>query len=110
MLTWQFTEYALKFKHCLECDILAALDAAVEDGVDVSHHPFFIDSIAIGTFAAMQKGIFLSCAAGNYGSFPGSLRKGAPWILTVGASNIDRSILATAKQGNGQEFDGESVF
>ncbi|KAG5056851.1 hypothetical protein JHK86_011847 [Glycine max] len=103
---------------CAESDILAALDAAVEDGVDVisislglsEPPPFFNDSIAIGAFAAMQKGIFVSCAAGNSGPFHGSLVNGAPWVLTVGASNIDRSIAATAKLGNGQEFDGESVF
>ncbi|CAJ1943530.1 unnamed protein product [Sphenostylis stenocarpa] len=104
--------------NCPESDILAALDAAVDDGVDVisislglrKAPPFFYDSTAIGTFAAMQKGIFVSCAAGNSGPFPGSLVNGAPWILTVGASNVDRSIVATAKLGNGQEFDGESVF
>ncbi|KOM32657.1 hypothetical protein LR48_Vigan01g221300 [Vigna angularis] len=103
---------------CPESSVLAALDAAVEDGVDVisislglnEPPPFFNDSTAIGTFAAMQKGIFVSCSAGNSGPVHGSLVNGAPWILTVGASNIDRSIVATAKLGNGQEFDGESVF
>ncbi|ESW27574.1 hypothetical protein PHAVU_003G214100 [Phaseolus vulgaris] len=103
---------------CPESNILAALDAAVEDGVDVisislgpsEPPPFFNDSTAIGTFAAMQKGIFVSCAAGNSGPVHGSLVNGAPWILTVGASNIDRSFVATAKLGNGQEFDGETVF
>ncbi|RVX09064.1 Subtilisin-like protease SBT1.7 [Vitis vinifera] len=34
----------------------------------------------------------------------------APWILTVGASTIDRKIMATATLGNGEEFDGESLF
>ncbi|KAK7330666.1 hypothetical protein VNO77_24864 [Canavalia gladiata] len=103
---------------CPESDILAALDAAVEDGVDVisislglsEPPPFFNDSTAIGAFAAIQKGIFVSCAAGNSGPSDGSLVNGAPWILTVGASTIDRSIVATAKLGNGREFDGESVF
>lgn len=103
---------------CPESDILAALDAAVEDGVDVisislglsEPPPFFNDSTAIGAFAAIQKGIFVSCSAGNFGPLSGSLVNGAPWILTVGASTIDRSIVATAKLGNGQEFDGESVF
>lgn len=103
---------------CPESSILAALDAAVEDGVDVisislgltEPPPFFNDSTAIGTFAAIQKGIFVSCAAGNSGPFSGSLVNGAPWILTVGASTIDRSIVATAKLGNAQEFDGETVF
>ncbi|KAL2516803.1 Subtilisin-like protease SBT1.2 [Abeliophyllum distichum] len=102
---------------CPESDILAGLDAAVEDGVDVisislgeESVPFFQDSTAIASFAAIQKGIFVSCAAGNSGPFTETISNEAPWILTVGASNIDRSIRATAKLGNGETFDGESVF
>lgn len=102
---------------CPESDILAALDAAVEDGVDVLSLslgevsvPFFKDSIAIGSFAAIQKGIFVSCSAGNSGPFNSTLSNDAPWILTVGASTIDRSIVSTAKLGNGEQFDGESLF
>lgn len=102
---------------CPEADILAALEAAVQDGVDVisislgeASVPFFKDSTAIGSFAAIQKGIFVSCSAGNSGPFNGTLSNEAPWILTVGASTIDRRIVATAKLGNGEEFDGESLF
>ncbi|PON64071.1 Peptidase S8, subtilisin-related [Trema orientale] len=101
---------------CPDSDILAALDAAVEDGVDVlslslgaESTSFFNDSIAVGSFAAIQKGIFVSCSAGNSGPFNGTLSNEAPWILTVGASTIDRKIVATTKLGNGQEFDGETV-
>lgn len=90
----------------------------MEDGVDVisislgedEAAPFFNDTITVGAFAAIQKGIFVSCSAGNSGPFSGSLVNGGPWILTVGASTIDRSIAATAKLGNGEEFEGESVF
>lgn len=102
---------------CPESDILAGLDAAIDDGVDVlsislggDAVPFFQDNIAIGAFRAIEKGIFVSCAAGNSGPFNATLSNEAPWILTVGASTIDRSIKATAKLGNGQEFDGESLF
>lgn len=102
---------------CPDSDILAGLDAAVEDGVDVLSLSlgsfftnFFEDNIAIGSFGAMRKGIFVSCAAGNSGPFNSTLSNDAPWLLTVGASNIDRSIRATVKLGNGEEFDGESIF
>ncbi|XP_021803403.1 subtilisin-like protease SBT1.4, partial [Prunus avium] len=102
---------------CAEGDILAALDTAVEDGVDVlslslggASVPFYADGIAIGAFGAIQKGIFVSCSAGNSGPFYASLANEAPWILTVGASTIDRSIKATALLGNGAEYDGESLF
>lgn len=102
---------------CTESDLLAGLDAAIEDGVDVlsisiggDSVPFFNDSIAVGSFAAIQKGIFVSCAAGNSGPFNSTISNEAPWILTVGASTLDRRIVATAKLGNREEFDGESVF
>ncbi|KAJ7944838.1 Subtilisin-like protease [Quillaja saponaria] len=102
---------------CPESDILAGLDAAVEDGVDVlsislgeDSVPFFNDSVGVGSFAATQKGIFVSCAAGNSGPFNASLSNEAPWVLTVGASTIDRNIVASVKLGNGQEFGGESLF
>ncbi|CAI9299043.1 unnamed protein product [Lactuca saligna] len=55
-----------------ESDILTGLDAAVADGADVisisigeKNMPFFQDSIAIASFAGIQKGIFVSCATGN---------------------------------------------
>ncbi|CAK9173118.1 unnamed protein product [Ilex paraguariensis] len=102
---------------CADSDILAAMDVAVEDGVDVlsislggESNPFPEDTVALGAFTAMQKGIFVSCSASNFGPFNFSLSNEAPWILTVGASTIDRSIRATALLGNAEEFDGESVF
>ncbi|KAI3422771.1 uncharacterized protein J3R85_011866 [Psidium guajava] len=102
---------------CREGDILAGIDAAIEDGVDVlslsiggSSRPFFDDVIATGAFAATQKGIFVSCSAGNSGPTYSTMENEAPWILTVGASSIDRSIKATARLENGQEFDGETLY
>ncbi|KAK9984511.1 hypothetical protein SO802_034036 [Lithocarpus litseifolius] len=89
---------------CLESNKLAALDTAIEDGVDVLSlslggftAPFYEDSIALGAFTTIQKGILVSCSAANGGPFYGSLSNEAPWILTVGASTINRSIRATAK-------------
>ncbi|CAK9160251.1 unnamed protein product, partial [Ilex paraguariensis] len=102
---------------CSDSDILAGMDAAIEDGVDVLSislggfsNPFSGDSVIVGAFTAMQKGIFVSCSAGNSSPFNFSLSNEAPWLLTVGASTIDRSIRATALLGNAEEFDGESVF
>ncbi|XP_058772919.1 subtilisin-like protease 3 [Vicia villosa] len=102
---------------CTESAILAGMDAAVEDGVDVlslslgiPSIPFFEDGIALGAFSAIQKGIFVSCSAANGGPAYGTLSNEAPWILTVGASTIDRKIEAVAKLGNGAEYLGESVF
>ncbi|XWS49851.1 hypothetical protein CRYUN_Cryun12cG0038600 [Craigia yunnanensis] len=58
----------------------------------------------------MKKGIFVSCSAGNSGPSNTTLSNEAPWLLTVGASTIDRKVVATAKLGNGEELGGESVF
>ncbi|XP_055819495.1 subtilisin-like protease [Solanum dulcamara] len=102
---------------CFGSDVLAAMDMAIEDGVDVlsislgfRFNEFYEDNIALGAFSAMEKGIFVSCAAGNSGPYSFSTSNEAPWILTVGASTIDRKIKATAVLGNNQEFDGESAF
>ncbi|KAM0897117.1 hypothetical protein ACQ4PT_022786 [Festuca glaucescens] len=103
---------------CSIMDIIAGLDAAVKDGVDVlsfsigasSGTQFNYDPIAIAAFKAMERGIVVSCAAGNAGPEPGSVGNGAPWMLTVAAGTIDRAIRTTVKLGGGEEFDGESLF
>ncbi|KAK6797349.1 hypothetical protein RDI58_005051 [Solanum bulbocastanum] len=66
--------------------------------------------VALGGFTAMQKGILVSCSAGNAGPIPGSVFNGAPWLLTVGASTTDRKLRATIRLGDGKEIDGESVY
>ncbi|KAK6139684.1 hypothetical protein DH2020_026572 [Rehmannia glutinosa] len=70
---------------CLGSDILAAMDRAILDGVDVlslslggGSAPYARDTIAIGAFAAMEKGIVVSCSAGNSGPAKASLANVAP--------------------------------
>lgn len=82
---------------CDESDVLAAFDKAIHDRVDVlslslggMQRDYFEDSLAIGAFHAVLKGIPVVCSAGNDGPFPGSVTNVAPWILTVGASTVDR--------------------
>ncbi|KAI0488655.1 hypothetical protein KFK09_028494 [Dendrobium nobile] len=102
---------------CYSSDILAGMESAVADGVDVlsislggSSVPFFQDEIAIAALHAVQKGIFVSCAAGNDGPTPSTVSNEAPWILTVAASNTDRSIVANVKLGNNLVFSGQTVY
>ncbi|CAN0908685.1 Subtilisin-like protease [Linum grandiflorum] len=94
---------------CPDSAILAAIDAAVSDGVDVlslslggDSAPFFDDGIAIGAFGAIKKG--------NNGPATGTLSNEAPWILTVGASTVDRQMISTVLLGNKKEFDGQTLF
>ncbi|KAK6781451.1 hypothetical protein RDI58_019247 [Solanum bulbocastanum] len=102
---------------CADSDILAAMDAAIDDGVDIlslslggSSIPFYNDPTALGAYSAAQRGILVSCSAGNSGPYDSTLSNEAPWILTVGASNIDRKLKATVTLGNQQLFEGETAF
>ncbi|KAG0451618.1 hypothetical protein HPP92_026136 [Vanilla planifolia] len=98
-------------------DILAGIDAAIQDGVDVMSLslgagtvPYASDPISIGSFRALQKGIVTVCAAGNDGPFHESLSNEEPWVITVGASTIDRRLPAVVRLGDGQEFVGEALY
>ncbi|KAM3379793.1 subtilisin-like protease [Capsicum galapagoense] len=102
---------------CPNSDILAAMDAAIDDGVDIlslslgaSSKSFYEDSIALGAFSATKRGILVSCSAGNNGPYDNTLSNEAPWILTVGASTLDRKLKATITLGNQKVFEGESAF
>jgi subtilisin family serine protease len=82
---------------CFDADILAAFDNAIHDGVNVLSvsvggmpGDYFDDGIAIGSFHAVKHGITVACSAGNSGPDASSVANVAPWILTVGASTIDR--------------------
>ncbi|XP_020095470.1 subtilisin-like protease SBT1.7 [Ananas comosus] len=101
---------------CASSDVLAGLDAAVKDGVDVisislggGSIPFDEDVIAIGAFTAFEKGIVVSCAAGNGGPFNTTLSNEAPWYITVGATSVDRSFRSYVQLNNGKVYEGESL-
>ncbi|KAI5439871.1 hypothetical protein KIW84_025287 [Lathyrus oleraceus] len=102
---------------CPESVVLAAMNKVIEDGVDVlflslgfGSLPIFQDPIAVGAFAAIQKGIFVSCSAGNSGPNYATLVNKAPWFLIVGASTDNRKIIASAKLGNGDKFEGVNIL
>ncbi|KAM1480419.1 hypothetical protein ACFX2I_027564 [Malus domestica] len=106
---WQFG--------CANSDVMAAIDSAVADGVDIlslslggTSRPFYRDNIAITTFGAVRNGVSVSCSAGNSGPSASSVSNGAPWIMTVAASYTDRRFPTVVKLGNGQIFKGTSLY
>ncbi|KAI3907736.1 hypothetical protein MKW98_008413 [Papaver atlanticum] len=105
------------FSGCYSSDIVAAMDDAIRDGVDVLSLslggfpiPLFEDSIAIGSFRAIEHGVTVICAAGNNGPITSSVANEAPWITTVGASTLDRRFPAILRLGNGEVLYGESLY
>ncbi|XP_047962689.1 subtilisin-like protease SBT1.4 [Salvia hispanica] len=104
---------------CYDSDILAAFEQAIEDGVDVISlsvgangyaPPYDHDSIAIGAYAATEEGIVVSCSAGNSGPGAYTSVNIAPWILTVGASTLDREFPADVVLGDGRVYGGVSLY
>ncbi|KAL4366623.1 hypothetical protein GQ457_05G027860 [Hibiscus cannabinus] len=102
---------------CFAEDMLAALDDAIADGVDIlsvsigTDEPlrFENDVIGLAALEASKRNILVVCSAGNSGPTPGTLSNPAPWIITVGASSLDRAFFAPVKLGNGLKIIGQSV-
>ncbi|KAK3127510.1 hypothetical protein QOZ80_7AG0574360 [Eleusine coracana subsp. coracana] len=102
---------------CWGADITAAVETAVKDGVDIismslgfpSIDPFYTDVVAVSTFGAERKGIFIAMGGGNYGPLPGAINV-APWMITVGATTVDRVFPANLTLGNGVVLEGQSLY
>nr|VDD20616.1 unnamed protein product [Brassica oleracea] len=105
-----------KGAECFDADILAAIDAAIGDGVDVisasvggDAGDYMNDGMSIGSFIAVKNGVTVVCSAGNSGPKPGTVSNVAPWIITVGASSMDREFQAFVELSNGSRFEGTSL-
>lgn len=80
---------------CFPADSMAAIDQAVEDGVDVLN--FSIGGsrtdLTYPSTAAMLRaadaGVFVAVSAGNSGPATQTIGTPAPWVTTVGASTYD---------------------
>ncbi|XP_047331624.1 cucumisin-like [Impatiens glandulifera] len=86
---------------CDDADIIAAFADAITDGVDIisismgDENPisYFTNSLSIGSFKAMRKGILTEVPIGN----------------KVGASTIDRNFISNLEMGNGVVVKGVSI-
>jgi len=92
--------------YCYSSDIVAAIDQALEDGVDVLNVSFagnstdpWSDFVAQALLGAREAGVFVASAAGNGGGYYDegtiSAPASAPWLLAVGASTHDRRFLSS---------------
>ena len=89
------------------CDVLASMEQEILDGIDImslslgfNMTSYFNNVIALGSLSAIEKGIFVVCAAGNDFQFK-TVDNVAPWITTVGAGTLDRNFHAKMTLKNG---------
>jgi subtilisin family serine protease len=93
-------------------DIVAAIDDAVTDGVDVinfsiSGAPDSINPIAVAFEGAAEAGVFVAAAGGNNGPGSSTVQNNSPWLTTV-AATTHTSFENTLELGNGTKLIGPS--
>jgi len=94
-------------------DALAAIDAAISDGVDVINYSISSsdavdDPVDLAFLSAASAGIFVSTAAGNEGPGSATLNHVTPWLTTVAASTV-APYAGTVVLGNGKKYAGSST-
>ncbi|VYS69405.1 unnamed protein product [Arabidopsis thaliana] len=102
---------------CFDEDMLAAFDDAIADGINVisisigavEPHTYLEDGIAIGALHAVKRDIVVAASAGNDGPARETLSNPAPWIITVGASSLDRFFVGRLELGDGYIFESDSL-
>ncbi|XP_020215788.1 subtilisin-like protease SBT2.2 isoform X4 [Cajanus cajan] len=98
-------------------DVVAAIDQAAQDGVDIiclsitsnrrpSGIATFFNPIDMALLSAVKAGIFVVQAAGNTGPSPMSMSSFSPWIFTVGATTHDRVYRNSLCLGNNVTIPG----
>jgi len=95
-------------------DLVAAIDQAVADGVDVINYSVsgssanFLDPAEISFLFAADAGIFVAASAGNDGAFF-SVAHPSPWIATVAAGTHNRNGEGSFRLGNNATYLGASM-
>lgn len=96
-------------------DLVAAIDAAVADGVDVINYSIsgtqtnFRDPVEIAFMYAAAAGIFVAQSAGNSGPTASTVAHPGPWTTTVAAGTHNRDGQGSVTLGNGVTYSGASV-
>ncbi|MFC8682261.1 S8 family serine peptidase [Microbacterium ureisolvens] len=99
---------------CAGSDLIAAIDAAVADGVDVINYSIgggsatsVIQADDIAFLNAAAAGVFVSVSAGNDGPDAATADHASPWYTTVAASTIPT--YEGTVEWSGQQAVGASV-
>ncbi|XBI34830.1 hypothetical protein VPH35_120584 [Triticum aestivum] len=84
---------------CPDWAIVAAVDAAVSDGVDIISMSLSGDPTPSGV-------------AGGWTGWPNTstVCNAAPWMTRVGTATLDRVLPSTLKLGNGVQLTGQSLY
>ena len=96
-------------------DLVAAIDQAVADGVDVINYSIsgtrtdFLEPVQVSFLFAADAGVFVSASAGNSGPTTGTVAHPSPWITTVAAGTHNRNGQGSVTLGNGVTYSGASV-
>jgi subtilisin family serine protease/outer membrane protein assembly factor BamB len=96
-------------------DLVAAIDQAVADGVDVINYSIsgvtftFLDPVEVAFLNAANAGVFVAASAGNDGPRSGTVAHPSPWITTVAAGTHSRSPEGSVTLGNGDTYTGASI-
>ncbi|HWT25961.1 MAG TPA: S8 family serine peptidase, partial [Solirubrobacteraceae bacterium] len=105
---------------CADSDLVAAIDAAVADGVDVLNYsigtetPSVVSPDSVAFFGAVDAGVFVAASAGNNGPEASTVGTPAsvPWLTSVAAATTRRAFEATLTVSSPQgplEVRGASV-
>jgi subtilisin family serine protease len=96
-------------------DLVAAIDQAVADGVDVINYSVSGSTTVVNTPAeiaflfAADAGVFVAASAGNEGPDVSTVAHNTPWLTTVAAGTHDRYYAGTVTLGNSSTYDGASL-
>ena len=92
--------------------IVAAINQAVADGVDVINYSIsgsttsIVSPDEIAFLFAADAGVFVSASAGNSGPTASTVAHNGPWEMTVAASTHDRGAVKSVTLGNGATYTG----
>lgn len=95
-------------------DLVAAIEQAVTDGVDVLNYSISgptdttLEAAEIAFEGAAEAGVFVAASAGNEGPGASTVAHNSPWVTTVAAST-HHSFENTAVLGNGEKLVGASI-